>query len=82
MYPPQKFMMATFAEVPRAVIPPSPSAVFTPITQPARSRSHRPTWVSGEQKQRHVPRAMLATTSDGPCDRPLSPYSDQRRVWG
>ena len=39
MYPPQKFMMATFGEVPRAVIPPTRSAMSTPIYHPARSRS-------------------------------------------
>jgi hypothetical protein len=49
MYPPQKFMMATFGEVPRAVIPPTPSGMSTPNDHPARSRSQCPPWTSGEQ---------------------------------
>jgi hypothetical protein len=42
MYPPQKFMIATFAEVRRAVLSPSRSALPKPITQPACPRSHYP----------------------------------------
>jgi hypothetical protein len=44
-----------------------------------------PPWVGLWRAEARVPRAMMrwcmATTSDGPCDRPLS-YSDQGRVWG
>jgi hypothetical protein len=80
MYPPQKFMMATFGEVPRAVIPPSRSAMSTPIYHPARSRSLSLPSLNLWRAER-VPRTMMTTTSDGSYDHPLS-YSDQGRVWG
>jgi hypothetical protein len=42
MYPPQKFMMSNFAEVSRAVISPSRSALSKPIYQPARTALPEP----------------------------------------
>jgi hypothetical protein len=76
MSPPQKLMVLTSAGVSRAVISPSRSALSKSAYLSARSLP-LPLPSLSPWRAEHAccaeggPRALLSTTSDGPCDRPL-----------